>query len=116
MSFDEFIQTKGFGFLSLLIIYIVCLKLMYEVGEEGKEEPKVEGELLLRRLGLEKKFSMMVSIAVTRMAVWSWLNVKLSVQKENCCRSGCFTRHLVSSMSDSWLARRTLCGGEYGTY
>lgn len=34
MSFDEFIQTKGFGFLSLLIIYIVCLKLMYEVGYE----------------------------------------------------------------------------------
>lgn len=72
--------------------------------------------LFLRRLGLEKKFSMMVSIAVTRMAVWSGLNVKLSVQKENCCRSGCFTRHLVSSMSDFWLARRTLCGGEYGTY
>ena len=34
MSFEEFIQTKGFGFLALLIIYLGCLKLAYEVGYE----------------------------------------------------------------------------------
>lgn len=34
MSFEEFLNTKGFGFLSLLIVYIVVLKLMYEVGYE----------------------------------------------------------------------------------
>ena len=34
MSFEEFIQTKGFGFLALMIIYIGCLKMAYEVGYE----------------------------------------------------------------------------------
>ena len=34
MSFEEFIQTKGFGFLAMLILYIACLKMMYEVGYE----------------------------------------------------------------------------------
>lgn len=34
MSFEEFIQTKGFGFLTMLILYIACLKLAYEVGYE----------------------------------------------------------------------------------
>ncbi|WP_077073618.1 hypothetical protein [Mailhella massiliensis] len=34
MSFEEFIQTKGFGFLALMIIYLGCLKLTYEVGYE----------------------------------------------------------------------------------
>lgn len=34
MSFEDFLNTRGFGFLSMLIIYVAGLKMMYEVGYE----------------------------------------------------------------------------------
>lgn len=32
MTFDAFIQTKGFGFICMLIVFAGSLKLLYDVG------------------------------------------------------------------------------------
>lgn len=33
MSFEEFIQTRGFGFTVMLVMYIGCLFMMYHTGK-----------------------------------------------------------------------------------
>ena len=32
MTFDAFIQTKGFGFICMIVVFVGCLKLLYDLG------------------------------------------------------------------------------------